>query len=143
MVSIPSLNQLPTETEIVSYLNDYMRTLAFPELLRYLFKIVADGTITNLATGQTDILIETLEASQHAIYLPPSVNIQENTLFDAWQTAGVTTNGTTLAAGLHASILKRRQTFSPDVNEVYLHLSNSYSPIDISYRVWRVAGLSA
>lgn len=137
-----TFDDIPSEEEIISYLNNYVRTIAGPEIFRAIFiKKVADENVI-LPTGDIYVYVETLENSQAAIYLPASIQINEDAPFDSWQTAGIINASSTLAAGVNASILKRRTTNSPDTIDVYLVLSNSYAPIHVSYQVWRVAGLS-
>lgn len=133
-------NELPSEGEIVVFLNNWMKNTVYPELMRNIFRIVLDGTQV-IPEGETPIPIELLQASQHAIYLPPSVISLGNFIVDVYQTTGVV--GGAVAAGINASIIRRRVSpFGLNSTEVILLLSNSLEPIQVSYRVWRVVGLS-
>lgn len=130
----------PTEQQVRDYLDLYMRTIAFPEFVRECFKtVVSDSVLLN--TGDTEIFVEELQASENAVYLVPSVTIVEAGSFDCFQTAGIINSSANIAAGLQVSLLKRRIGLSPDVTNVILFLSNTYGAININYRVWRVTGL--
>jgi hypothetical protein len=137
--------EMPTEEEVVSYLANFLRNQAFPEIMRGIFTLVLDGTV-EVVSGGVRILIETLEASQHAIYLPPSVMVLDNHNTDVYQTIGVG-NSDQLLSGIHATIVKTRETpfvSSSDLDKVHVSLelrSKVLSNINVAYRVWRVTGL--
>lgn len=130
--------QMPSDDEIQLYLNEYMRSIAFPEFVRQFFITKAKDNVT-INSGDTEILIETLEDSQDAFYLPPSVTVNVSAIVDCYQTAGVVGGG--IASGVQCSILKRRMTLAPDVTNVILLISNTFPPLNISYRVCRLAVL--
>lgn len=133
-----------SESEIVAYLNSYMITVAFPEFLRYFYKMVLDTTI-EVNVGETEVLIETLDSlTEHSIYLVPSVNILENATIDCYQTAGITDSSSSVAmGGLQVALLKRRVVGRLNKIDVFLYLSNGLGRMNINCRVWRATGLSA
>ena len=138
---------LPTEQEILEYLNNYMRNSVFPGLMRNIFTLVLDGSFTyEVPVPLLRIPIETLESCQHAIYLPPSVMIMDDFGGDVYQTTAVSGQGAR-AGGIHVAIVKTRHLndsggFDPDTTDVNLELQSDFTGLTVAYRVWRVTALS-